>query len=158
MTTASTLERPTVALLDRVRALLGESRPAEALELLGRGAQRGPQADNARGVCLLRLGRYDEAVRIFRDLLFPAGAFTIPEDAPTAWRVNYVTSLLLSGNITVGLSVLAEVPDRRHPAVVKLRAGLRSWKRQLGWLRRVLLAVGVCPDRPVTLGDRPGEL
>lgn len=53
-------------LLSRVDRLLREGHPREALALLP--ATDAPALKNARGVCLLRLGRHSEAVETLRDL------------------------------------------------------------------------------------------
>ena len=158
MTITQTAQRTPPALADRLRTLLEQNRPADALELLAGGGEHGAWVQNARGVCLLRLGRAKDAFKVFRDLVFPGGAFAIPDETPTAFRVNYVTSLLLNGNTTVALTLMDEIHDRQDPGFIRLRDAVRTWKRQLGPVRRALLAIGVVPDAPVALDFPPGEL
>jgi len=146
------------ASLDEVRQLLQQDRPADALEALNRCPQTGPAVQNARGVCLLRMGRAEAAVQVFRELVFPRGAFTIPDETPTVLRTNYATALLLAGNVVVGGTLLREVPDRHHPAVVRLKGAVRQWRRSLGWLRRLMLYVGGSPGRPFVTDFPPGDL
>ena len=144
--------------LDRVRQLLDEGRPDQALETIQRSGQRSRDVENARGVCLLRLGKCDQAFALFRDLVFPAGSFSIDPQTPIVFRTNYATALLLTGNVMVGQSILAQIEDKQHPAVVKLRSAIKQWKKSLGLFRRLLVPVGIYPDRPVTMDFPPGDL
>lgn len=139
----------------RARAAMDGGRCEDAMEILTRAGQRGREATNLRGVCLLRLGRHEEAVKLFRDIVFPGGSFTMSDSVPTNVRVNYITALLLSGNATVGLQLLDQVADRQHPELLRLQQAVGEWKKRIGLLRRVLLAIGAAPREPVTM-DRPG--
>ena len=145
-------------LMDTVRRLLEAGNPDAAMEAIHRSGSKAPPVMNARGVCLLRLGKFEPAVAIFRDLVFPAGSFTMELQTPTVYQANYVLSLLLNGNPMVAMSVLGEIEDRDHPAVAKVRQAIKQWKKKLPLLSRALLLVGVCPDTPVTLDGPPGEL
>ena len=155
--TSTVTQKPTRA-LDRVREVLDRGQVAEALEFIQDSGQRSPGLENARGVCLLRLGRNDHAAALFRDLVFPSGSFSIPPETPTVFRVNYVLALLKVRNVMMARTILKEIPDQKHPAVAKVRAALDRWKKGLGLLRRLLLLVGVYPDAPVTLDAPIGEL
>jgi hypothetical protein len=155
MTTMNAVRTEVSDPVARARNLLNEGRPEDAMETLTRTGQRGRDATNIRGVCLLRLGRHEEAVKLFRSMVFPDGAFTIPESVPASPRVNYVTALLLDGNVTVALSLLDQL-DRQHPEAIRLLGAVRDWKKRIGLIRRVLLVVGIIPSAPVTI-DRPGQ-
>ena len=102
-------------LLTRVDGLLAEGRPREAMALLPR--TDAPRVRNARGVCLLRLGRPGEAVETLRDLVFDHTGFAIRPDADPVFQANYATALLLDGNAEGFWSVLGGIGDRTHPAV-----------------------------------------
>ena len=106
----------------------------------------------------LRLGRHELAVKIFRDLVFPGGAFAIPDDTPTIFRSNYATSLMLVDNIVTGLEILGQIPDRQHPAVVQLKIAVRNWKASMSWLARVGLLIGITPQKPFSMDSAPGAL
>jgi len=146
------------ALLTRVQHMLDDGQAAKALGLLEDRGQNVPAIRNAKGVCHLRLGRLREATAIFRDLVFPDGAFTIPEETPTVFRANYVTALLLQDNLVIGVQLLGEIPEKRHPLVEQLKAAVRRWKQSLPWWRRWLILIGVYPSVPLRLDFVPGSL
>lgn len=86
------------ATLQRVRDLLNEGRPDQALNVLNRTKDHSHWAENARGVCLMRLGYPDRAVWVYRSFLLVNGT-AIWEDAPTVFVVNFAAAMLLSGNM-----------------------------------------------------------
>ncbi|MCC6680192.1 MAG: hypothetical protein IT445_04735 [Phycisphaeraceae bacterium] len=156
-----TAESPTTdinQLLDAVQQMMDQGRAAQALDMLNTAGNNSQAARNARGVCLLRLGKIEEAVRLFRDLVYPGNAIVIPRETPAVFRANHVTALLLSQEIINAGSLLDQIPQRDHPAVQRLRQAIRTWKRTLPLWRRMLLLIGICPQEPVTLDGAPGEL
>ncbi|HOD81481.1 MAG TPA: hypothetical protein PKG77_08645 [Phycisphaerae bacterium] len=146
------------SVLQRAKHMLDAGQSEHALEVLAGCGQHSRVIENAKGVCLLRLGRLEAALKVFRELVFPGGAFTIPDETPTVFRANYVTTLLLMDNLTVGMQLLREIPERRHPLVEQLDASVRRWKRSLPWWRRVLTWIGLYPARSFRLDSLPGAL
>ncbi len=148
-----------LALLRVSRDLIENNQPEKALALVIDCSTRdSTPMRNARGVCLLRMGRYEEAFTLFRDLYYPNNAFAVPRDLPTEVRVNYVSSLLLLGNVQIAASLLYNIPERDHHAVRRLCAAIRSWKRSLPWWGRVLLPIGFYPESAPNLGRYVGRL
>jgi hypothetical protein len=145
-------------LLDGAHKLLDEGRPADALDLINRSGQRSASIQNARGVCMLRTGKYDQAMAIFRDLVFPGGSLSIDPKARTVFQTNYAASLLMAGNVVVGESILSQIQEKKHPAVVRLKLVVKRWKKSLGLLRAALLLLGAYPDKPVSFDFAPGDL
>lgn len=146
------------ALLYNSEYLIQNDQVEQALELIGSSTARDSvPMRNARGVCLLRLGRLDEALAVFRDLYFPNNAVAAPHDTPTEIRVNYISALLMLGNVQVAASLLYSIPEQKHPAVKRLRAGIRAWKRALPWWGRILQPVGLYPESPPRLGRNIGR-
>ena len=154
----STIAARSAGTLDNVRKLLEEGRPKDALDLINRSGQKTKHIQNARGVCLLRSGKHDQAMAIFRDLVFPSGSFSIDPDIPTVFQTNYVTALLMVNNVVIATSILDQIEDKKHPAVLRLRSTIRKWKRGLSLFRRLLLLVGSYPGNPVSLDFPPGDL
>ena len=147
-----------LAMLRVSQDLIERNQPEQALALVTNCSTRDTTPmRNARGVCLLHMGRYEEAFTLFRDLYFPNNAFAVPRDAPTEVRVNYVSSLLMLGNVQVAASLLYNIPDQKHHAVKRLRAAIRAWKRALPWWGRVLLPVGLYPESAPRLGRHIGR-
>lgn len=120
------VQTETAATLCRVDQLLREGRPAEALALLP--AADTPAVRNARGVCLLRLGRPREAIEALRDLVFGAGGFAVRPDAEPEYQANYATALLLDGNTQGFRCIFDGIGNRSHPAVSRLDEAVRRWK------------------------------
>lgn len=147
-----------LALLRVTQDLIERNQPEQALALVINCSTRDTTPmRNARGVCLLHMGKYEEAFAHFRDLYFPNDAVASPRDTPTEIRVNYITSLLMLGNVQIAASLLYNIPDKAHPAVKRLRAGIRAWKRALPWWGRVLLPVGLYPETAPRLGRHVGR-
>ncbi len=144
-------------LLIRAREMLDQGQAQAALDVLDSCGQSSRIIQNAKGVCMMRLGRYELAVKVFRDLAFPGGSLTIPDETPTVFRSNYATSLMLMDNVVTGMQILGQIPDRQHPAVVQLKGAVRAWKRSLSWLARIGLAVGITPQKPFSM-DSAGAL
>jgi len=155
-TTHSTAD--TAAILKRIQHMLEDGQAEPAFKVLETCGQKSPAIENAKGVCLLRLGRLEAALKGLRDLVFPAGAFSIPDETPTVFRTNYVTTLLLLDNLDVGIQLLREIPEKQHPLVQQLEAAVRRWRQSFPWWRRMLLPVGLYPAKSFHLDFAPGAL
>ena len=145
----------TADLLTRVDRLLREGHPRQALALLP--ATGAPWVRNARGVCLLRLGRPGEAIETLRDLVFVQGGFAVRPDSDPVFQANYATALLLDGNAQGFWGILGGIADRSHPAVTRLDEAVRRWKAGMTFWQRVGSALGVGGPR-LTLDSPPGDL
>ncbi len=55
------------AALQHIRELLDHDRSDEALNFITHSGNGSPEMENARGVCLLRLGRFDEAISVLQE-------------------------------------------------------------------------------------------
>ncbi len=139
----------------RVEHLLQNGRPSEALSLLG--AVDSPWVRNARGVCLMRLGRASQAVETLRELVFNANGFGVRRDADPGFQANYATALLLDGNTDGFWSMLGGIEDRSHPAVARLDDAVSRWKSGMTSWQRVASALGMGGPR-FTLDVPPGHL
>jgi hypothetical protein len=140
-----------------VATLLAAGQPAQALAAVEGSGLRSPWTDNARGVCLLRLGRPAAAVEVLRNLVFDRSGFAVRADAHPAHQANYATALLLDGNTDGFFGILSGIRDRTHPAVARLDDAVRRWKAGMTWGQWVRSFVG-SPARPLTLDFPPGEI
>ena len=131
----------------------------KALDLLT-AAGKSPRIQNARGVCLLRLGRTDAAIRVFRELLLNPGSTWIRPDQPTHYKTNYATALLMGGHPSGCLEVLKEIKAEQHPNVQRLRDAIAKWEASLSTWQRLNWRLGkIEPSgRPVSIDFLPGEL
>lgn len=122
-------------LLNHVGGCLERGKPADALNLLS--GSTSSWAQNARAVCQMRLGRPAEAIAILRPLVFDPAGLSLKRDVPAVFLTNYATALLLEGNADGFYSVLHAIRDRDHPAVVRISAALRRWKRSMSVWQRI---------------------
>ncbi len=150
---------PSFGVLEQVKQLLADNRPEEAHGLLGRVRDTSAPVVNARAVCLLRLGRPQEAARILGPLAYSNGGMMPNLEALLSVRVNYATALLLSGNISGCQGALRDLFREEHPSIDRLRGALAKWRKSQGLWRRLLMAVGVEPYGARVVPDSPpGEL
>src|SRR5262249_12214658 len=118
---------PEVApLLGRVEQLLETEGPGQALDFLDRTRDGSAGAINARGGCLLRLGQTQRALDLFRGLAL--GGAALRNDVPLAFKANYATARLLTGDLTGCIVALGQIRDEGHPAVQRLREAIRRWR------------------------------
>ena len=152
-------ESPSNSVIDQVKNLLNDNRPDEAMKMLSRSRDTSTAIQNARAVCLMRLGQAEDALRILNSLVFPHGGITINPDAPLQVKINYATALLMSGNLAGCLSALGELRDETHPSVERLRQAIAGWRKSQSWWRRFSMAVGMHPfDVKIPLAFPPGEM
>ena len=143
--------------LAKARENLEKGKSHDALLLLSRPGLGSPVILNARGVCLLRLGNYGQALTIFRDLAFPDNSICMDHETPVPFRTNFITALLFLGSFSVALSSLNGLSDEQHPAASRLRESVRQWKSRQTTLKKVLFAVGLYGDTTFTM-ESPGDL
>lgn len=141
----------------KLRRLLDEGRLDEAIVLVRSRGSSAPAMQNAYGVCLMRLGQVESAVRVYRSLVLNGGGLLMRQNVPTKWKTNFATALLLSGRGSGCWSVLDEIADETDPGVQRLReaiqksrSGQSSWQKFVDWLRGY--------ERPVSLDFLPGDI
>jgi Flp pilus assembly protein TadD len=146
--------------LEKVRRLLESTRVAEALQLLASCNAKDWRVQNARGVCLMRLGRIEEAIRIFRDLTLEAGSIIMKSNLDPQVQLNFATALLLDQNVEGCERVLAEIEANSESGLSvtePLRSALRDRECNLTWKQKLL--VWITRRHPmVRLNFPPGEI
>lgn len=145
-------------LLRRVAQLLQGAQPEAALNLLNTTARNTPALRQARGVCLLRLGQSELALKLFRELLYPQGPFAAAPDAPIELRVNFAAALLRCGQLVEGIHALQQDPQPQHAAWVQLQTAVNRWRQTLSWRQRLLLPLGLANPPVPDLGLHAGAL
>jgi hypothetical protein len=134
--TATCSESMEHKLLRCVKAALDADHPDQALKLLSTNIDSSA-VRNARAVCLLRLGRHDEALAIYRRFLFRSGCIWMIPEMPTEYKVNFATCLLLTGHPSGGKAVLDEIGEDQHPGVQRRREDIRKWAKSLSVFSRL---------------------
>jgi hypothetical protein len=151
-------DRREADLFQEVETLLNENRPEEALERIKAAGVRSKAMRNAYGVCLMRAGRIDKANAVFRELVLPGTGFFLDPEAPTVFKTNYATVLLLGTHVNGCVEVLSQIEDQNHPSVIRIRSAIAAWKRTLGPVRRWLSPLLGLPEKVVPLTFAPGDL
>jgi WD40 repeat protein len=141
-----------------VAALLGANQPKEALRLLNASGKRDPAAENARGVCLMRLGDADGALRVFSKLVFPATGNRMLAHGPVVYKINFASALLLANRVAECIERLDEMDADQDVAVQRLRSAINQWKRQLTFWQKMQWFCGIQPSKPISRDFPLGEL
>ncbi len=153
----TTTHKP-LSTLDQVRPLIDQGDFRKALDVLERTRDLSPGAENARAVCLMRLGHPDAAVSIFQRLLLHGGV-TIRDDASDLHIINFATALFLTQNPRGALDALDELHQPDAPAALQLRTAITRWRKSLNILQRLaFIAYGTAPNKPVLLDFPPGQM
>lgn len=145
-------------LLHDVQTLLNGGQPEKALEMLRSAGQQSKAVLNAYGVCLMRMGQIDKANELYRKLVLPSGGFFLDPNAPTVFKTNYATALLLGRHVDGCIGVLGEIAEPTHPAVMRLHNAVNAWKQTLGPVRRLLTFLLGVRSANVPLPFQPGDL
>jgi tetratricopeptide (TPR) repeat protein len=147
------------AAVDRALRQMAAGQYEKALDLL-LAAGKNPRILNARGVCLLRLGRFEAAMRALRELVLNPGSTWMRSDLQTVYKTNYATALLLGGHPSGCLDVLREINDEANPTVQRLHAAIERWAASLPFWRRLNWRFGrIEPNNcTVPIDFTPGEL
>ena len=127
--------------LSAVKQLLDQNKPDQAGKLLA--GSRSPAETNALGVCLLRLGKHQEAIQLFRGLVLPGGGVVTSRDVPVAYRLNFASALLADGNYDGFISFLNDVPPADHSEAKRLHEIHDRWLQSISMGRKLLWRLGV---------------
>ncbi len=149
--------KPKMDIIDRVRELLEQNRSQDALDLIEHVGQNTPAMKNAHGVCLLRLGRVEEAISVLRENAFQ-GHICIPSDAPAVYKANFATAMLMANHKDGAIDLINELADKHTPEVAELKAAIDRWEKSLPLVRRILFKIGIYPSTPMPIDFVPGDL
>ncbi len=145
-----------VSVLAKARCHADAGRFKQAIDVLNT-VPTDAAATNDKGVCLMRMGNHWEAVQVLRNLVLQPGCTWMRKRLPTAYKVNFATSLALGGLVFGCTEILCEINDESNPAVVRLRDSLAKWRKSLSFLQRINVFMGGQSSQPVTLDYEVGE-
>jgi hypothetical protein len=130
----------------------------KAIDLLN-AAGRERQLLNAKGVCLMRLGRFQDAMRLYYSLVLSPGCTWTRPDVPLVYKTNYATALVLGGNLSGCLAILAELNAEQNPTVRRLRGAIKAWESRLTFWQKLNWRFGRIEPAgcAVTVDFEPGE-
>lgn len=129
----------------------------EALSILRRGDQTSEAIHNAIGVCLMRLGHSDKAISKLRSMVVRPDCSWIRKDIPVLYRANFISALLVAGNVAGVRSALAEISEKSHPSIVRLQQALTNYVKSLSWWNRMNYFFGLIDDVVIPINFTPGE-
>lgn len=149
--------KTTISIYDRIQQLLDQNHPQEALNLIHHVNPDAAPMKNAQGVCLLRLGRIEDAISVLREIAF-RGHVCIPPDTPVVYQTNFATAMLMANNKEALINVIEHLDEEQHPAVARIKTAMRQWAKSLNPLQRVLSKAGIYPRKPIPIDFPPGDL
>lgn len=143
--------------IEHIRELLNQNQPEEALKYIDHLGQETQLMDNARGVCLMRLGKIEKAAAILRNALFQGG-ICIPADAPVLYKMNFAVVMLLSNQKDAALPILKQLDTKESSQIAKLNEAVQNWVQSLSFFERCLYRIGFYSKKPMALDFPPGEV
>ncbi|MFZ2148750.1 MAG: hypothetical protein WAV28_16165 [Sedimentisphaerales bacterium] len=143
--------------IDHIRELLNQGRPQDALKFIEHLGQKTSVMENARGVCLMRLGKIEEAISVLRDVAFQ-GHICMPSDTPVLYQINFATAMLLYNRKEGAFPILNELDEKEHQQVAKLKNAINRWVKSLNFVEKCCYHIGLLPNKPVTIDFPPGEI
>ena len=120
-----------------VKALTDKEEYRRALEALSNNTAD-PEELNCRGVCLLRMGEFAQAISPLRMAALNSKTLRIHEHVAYHIKINYALALFFGGEPGGGLDALGEFKaSQDDPSVLMLRRQLKQWVEGMKLLRRI---------------------
>lgn len=142
---------------ERIQQLLDQNHPQDALNLINHLGHDSAPMKNARAVCLLRLGKIEEAITMLREITF-RGYMCVPSDTPALYQLNFATAMLMANHKEGVMDIVSRLDEKQYPAAAKLRSAVREWEKSLGFFRWMLYKAGMYPNKPIPIDFAPGDL
>ncbi|SFJ19854.1 tetratricopeptide repeat protein [Planctomicrobium piriforme] len=144
----------------RVKSLLETGHATEALRRLNAQRYACPAFDNARAVCMMRLGHPDAAVRVLQQLTQVTANGEFRSHVPVGYKVNLATALALTGEVDEAAAILAELraADEHSLRASELQSALDRWQGGLSMWEQFQRNLGAHVQHAVILHFAPGEL
>ena len=143
--------------LEHVRELLSQGRTQDAMKFIEHLGQKTAVMENAKGVCLMRLGKIEEAVSALREIAFQ-GYICIPSDTPVPYQINFATAMLLANHKDGAFSILNKLDEKEYPQTATLKNAIRQWVKGLNFIEKCCYHIGLYPNKPITIDFPPGEI
>lgn len=92
---------------------------------------------NCRAVCLLRLGKFAQAIPPLRSIALNTSTFHLRTEVPEHIKINYAIALFFGGEAAGGLDALTDIKREDDPQVKMIRGRAKAWVTSMSWLRRL---------------------
>lgn len=140
--------------IENVRQLINNNNLEEALSLLERVGDSSMWFQNAKGVCLMRLGRPEEAVKVFTSVVYPNGSIVADSGTPDKIKLNLSEAMLMVGNVSGPESLLKEIEGFEEKKK-SLYAAIKKWKKTLPVLTRIKACLYPSPCGEPIIAENP---
>lgn len=145
-------------ILRKVEHLLELGRIEDALHAATSQSSGNPAQSNARAVCLLRLGKPEEAVRILRSVVIDQTGVLMRQDIPLTYKSNFAVALAMAGNLPGANSVLSELGNETDEQLLALRQCITATLSKRTFMQKLKSFLGSGEETPVQMDFVPGRL
>lgn len=94
------------------------------------------EAINCRAVCLMRLGKFSQAIGPLRTLALNTSTFHLRSETPLHIRINYALALFFGGEPAGGMEALSDIRREDDPQIKLLRAHAKQWTAAMNVFQR----------------------
>ncbi|MCC9643338.1 tetratricopeptide repeat protein [Rhodopirellula sp. JC740] len=145
--------------LHHAYSLIQKGRYEDAVASLN-SAGKSYEVRSALGVCLMRLGRSEAALGVFRQFVLDGNGITDREGVPEHCKRNFATALLMNGLAAGAWSVLSQLQERQNRRRLEMLSAIREWEKTLSWWRWIDWKLNriTASDVTIPLPFEPGEL
>lgn len=143
--------------IDHIRELLNQGHIQQALQYIEHLGQNSAVMENAKAVCLMRLGKIEQAISLLRDVVFQ-GNICISPETPMLYQINFATAMLLKNKKDFAISLLANPDFMKYPQALKLKEAVKQWRKSLNFLEKLCYHIGIYSNKPVRLDFPLGEV
>ena len=91
---------------------------------------------NCRAVCLMRMGKFAQAIAPLRSLALNTSTFHVRPEIPEHIQINYAIALFFGGEPAGGLDALADIKREDDPQVRMVRSRSKLWSASMNLWRR----------------------
>lgn len=120
-----------------IKNLTDNAEYRRALDVLSKNTTE-PEELNCRGVCLLRMHEFVQAISPLRMVALNSRTLRLHEHIAEHIKINYSIALFFGGEPSGGLDTLAEAkPSENNPSVLMLRRQAKRWAEGMNLFRRI---------------------
>lgn len=141
-----------------IKNLIAENRIEQAMDMLNHIAdKKAVWFQNAHAVCLMRLNRPKEAVKILLPVVYHGGSVVADAEVPDKIKLNLAEAMLLAGNIAGAANLIQDAKEQSQHRN-KLVEAFKKWKKSLPCWSRFAAYLGALPyNKPLALDQPFGE-